>query len=501
MFEADQRFEAAEAMFLLGAMVGTIQIFVAVFRLGDLTRYISEAVILGFMAAASLLLAIGQLGNAFGVKEKGTGAQHIFYRLWLTFTTGDAINLKALAATVATIILALVFRRIVKRYKLPQFDMLGALVIVAVGTYLAGWTIADHAGKTLIGVTSTVPASLPAPHIPEIKLSWIIDLAPDAVAIAFLGLLEALAIAKAIANETRQPLDYNRQILAEGLANLFGGFFRCLPGSGSLSRSAINYQAGAATRFSGILAAIFVAIALLILAPLAPFVPKSALAALLLLTAARLIDFKRLAYTIRATRVDATVLIVTAITALALGLDQAILAGVALSVLLFVPRAAKLKVTELVIDDDSIVRAKRISDTGSEAFLIYDLEGDLFFGTAPELERTFNHIKLELRLRGVEKLLLRLKRVRNPDVASLERVQHFLKEAQANRIEVWLAGVRPDLFEAFNRLKFFDWFPENRVIPHGNEDNSATLTAIARIRQNLPLGKREDTRAELYYLV
>jgi SulP family sulfate permease len=108
---------------------------------------------------------------------------------------------------------------------------------------------------------------------------------------------------------------------------------------------------------------------------------------------------------------------------------------------------------------------------------------------------------LELRLRGVEKLLLRLKRVRNPDVVSLERVQHFLKEAQANRIEVWLAGVRPDLFEAFNRLKFFDWFPENRVIPHGNEDNSATLTAIARIRQNLPLGKREDTRAELYYLV
>ncbi len=501
VFDTDQRVEAAEAMFMLGAMVGAIQIFIAVFRLGDLTRYISESVILGFMAAASLLLAIGQLGNAFGVREKGTGAQHIFYRLWLTFTSGDAINLKALAATVATLVLALAFRKIVQRYRWPQFDMLAALVVVAVVAFLAGWTVPDHAGKTAIGVTASVPASLPVPHIPEIKLAWIGDLAPDAFAIAFLGLLEALAIAKAIANKTRQPLDYNRQILAEGLANLVGGFFRCLPGSGSLSRSAINYQAGAATRFSGILAASFVAIALLVLAPLAPYVPKSALAALLLLTAARLIDFKRLAYTMRATRVDAGVLVVTAVTALAFGLDQAILVGVALSVLLFVPRAAKLKVTELVVDGDNIVRAKRMSDSENRDFLIYDFEGDLFFGVAPELERAFGHIKSQLALKGVDKVLLRLKRVRNPDVVSLEHLQHFLKEAQANGVDVWLAGVRPDLFAALGRLQFFDWFPESHVLLHGNEENSATLAAIKRIRQSLPHREPADTQAKLYYLV
>ncbi len=499
IFDADQRIEAAEAMFLLGAMVGSIQIFIAVFRLGDLTRYISEAVILGFMAAASLLLAIGQLGNAFGVKEKGTGAQHIFHRLWLTFTAGDAINLKALAATVGTIVLALALRKFVK-HRLPQFDMLGALVIVAVATYLAGWTITDHAGKTAIGVTSAVPASLPVPHIPEIKLNWISDLTSDAFAIAFLGLLEALAIAKAIANETRQPIDYNRQILAEGLANLCGGFFRCLPGSGSLSRSAINYQAGAATRFSGILAAGFVTLALLVLAPLAPYVPKSALAALLLLTASRLIDFKRIAYTLRATRIDAGVLIVTAVTALALGLDQAILIGVGLSILLFVPRAAKLKVTELVLDDNKVVRARRISDVGSKDFLIYDLEGDLFFGVAPELERIFGEIKSQLKARGIGKVLLRLKRVRNPDVVSLEQLQHFLKEAAAKGVEVWLAGVRHDLFSALERLQFFDWFPENHVFLHGNEENSATLAAIKRIREGLTPEPQED-HVRLVYMI
>src|SRR5208283_4104144 len=125
IFDPDQRVEAAEAMFLLGAMVGSIQIFIAVFRLGDLTRYISESVILGFMSAAALLLAVGQISNALGMRDKGTGAQHIFYRLWQTLSAGDPINAKAVTATAATLVLALLFRRIVRQYRLPQFDMLG----------------------------------------------------------------------------------------------------------------------------------------------------------------------------------------------------------------------------------------------------------------------------------------------------------------------------------------------------------------------------------------
>src|SRR5271155_450074 len=94
--DPEQKVEAAEAMFLLGAMVGSIQILIAVFRLGDLTRYISESVILGFMSAASVLLAVGQIGNAMGVHDRGTGAQHVLYRLWLTLAHGDPYNLRAL---------------------------------------------------------------------------------------------------------------------------------------------------------------------------------------------------------------------------------------------------------------------------------------------------------------------------------------------------------------------------------------------------------------------
>src|ERR1700678_3331154 len=113
IFDPDQRVEAAEAMFMLGAMVGSIQILIAVFRLGDLTRYISESVILGFMSAASVLLAVGQIGNAMGVHDRGTGAQHVLYRLWLTLARGDQYNLRAIGITIVTLVLAVGFRKLV----------------------------------------------------------------------------------------------------------------------------------------------------------------------------------------------------------------------------------------------------------------------------------------------------------------------------------------------------------------------------------------------------
>ncbi|HMK89808.1 MAG TPA: SulP family inorganic anion transporter [Methylocystis sp.] len=500
MFDAEQRVEAAQATFLLGALVGTIQISIAFFRLGDLTRYISESVILGFMSAASALLALGQVGNALGVRDKGSGSQHILYRLWLTLTEGDPLNARAIIATATTLALAVLFRYLVRRHRLPQFDMLLALVIVGVAAYLAGWTIPDADGRTLIAVSGSVPGSLPAPHIPRVELRWFAELAPDAAAIAFLGLLEALAIAKSIAHETRQPLDYNRQCLAEGIANLTGSFFQCLPGSGSLSRSAINFHAGAATRLSGVLTAIFVAIAVLTLAPLARFVPKPALAALLLLTATRLIDLKRLAYALRATRLDAGVVVVTALSAIAFGLDQAILIGVALSILLFVPRAAKLRAVELVVDGNEVVRERLPSDAPAGGYVVYDLEGELFFGAGPELERTLTDLWARARREGLRHIVLRLKRVRNPDMVSLEHLEHFLKQAQTSGLDVWLAGVKPDLLESFARLEFPNWLAKNRVFPQGADEDSATLAAIRGVRAEIAAEKGEGAD-KLYYLV
>jgi sulfate permease, SulP family len=509
--DPDKKLEAAEAMFLLGAMVGAIQIFIAVFRLGDLTRYISESVILGFMTAASMLVAVGQIGNALGVQDKGTRAQHVLYRLWLTLTAGGPVNRKALVVTFATVTLSLVFRKLARQYRLPQFDMLAALVITTVVAYFLGWTRPDTFGKAAIPVIANVPARLPTPHVPLVNLRWMGNLASSSLAIAFLGLLEALAIAKSIAYTSGQKFDFNRQCLAEGLANLAGGFFRCLPGSGSLTRSAINFQAGAETRFSGIVSATAVAIAVLFFAPLARFVPRSGLAALLLITAARLMEPKRILYTIRASMPDAGVLLVTGVAALALGLDESILIGVALSIVLFVPRAARLKAGELVVDGEGVVRGRLPSDPPCRSFLLYDLEGEVFFGAAPELDRYFSELIKRSRQEEVRYVILRVKRIRNPDVVCMEQLEHFLKAAEFFGITVLIAGVRQDLLDAYRRLRFSEWFPADRIFPQTSDEDSATIAAVRSVYDRLgdkntcahcvprkPSGK---IRERLYYLV
>src|ERR1700684_1552578 len=391
-FAARSHMEAYQAMFLLGIMIGCIQILIAVFKLGDLTSYISESVVIGFMAGAGTLIAITQIGNLTGMQERGTGLQHVLYRTWMTVRDGQ-MNSRAFAVGLSTIVLAVALRYLVRKFRWPQFDMLASLLVVAGVAALFGWSRPGIDGKTVITTVASIPRNLPAPHLPHIEFWWIKQMSGSALAIAFLGLLEALSIAKSIANTTCQRLDYNRQCMAEGLANLTGGFFQCLPGSGSLTRSAINFQAGAVSRASGIFAAGTVALVVVTMAPYARYIPKAALAGLLVITAARLVDWKRLKYAMRASRFDRLLVVVTAFSAIFISVEFSILIGVAISILLFIPRAAVLSFSELTVANDRVVRDRLPNDPVCTSLLLYDLEGELFFGAAPQLERLFDKVR------------------------------------------------------------------------------------------------------------
>jgi len=478
--DPDARLDAYEAMFLLGAMVGALQIVISVLKLGDLTRYISESVITGFMSGAAILTIVGQVASALGLKSQGTGHQHVLHRLWLTLTHGGSINARALAISAASVLLSLLGRRIVRRFKLPQLDIFVVLLAVCVLAFALGWTRPNAAGKAAVALIEEVPASLPTPHIPEIQWSWIGKLTSGAFALALLGLLETLAIAKAIAHKTRQTLDFNRQCLAVGVGNITGAFFRCMPGAGSLSRSAINYQAGAATKLSGLYSALFVGVLVLLLAPLTHYIPKAALAGLLIVAAARLIDPERLGYLVRASRYDAALLGATFLAALVVGVEFAILIGFAVSLLLFVPRAAKLKSVELVVTEEGIVRDRVRADPECTAVYIRDLEGELFFGAAPELERHLANTVDDARARGARHIVLRVKRLRNPDAVCLELLERALEDAARDGLTVLLAGVRDDLLGGMRRLRFERWLPMDRVFVEDDDEDSATLKAVRR---------------------
>jgi sulfate permease, SulP family len=498
-FDPEARLDAYEGMFLLAVMIGVIQISIAVLKLGDLTRYISESVITGFLAGAATLTIVGQIGNALGLKSQGTGHQHVFYRLWLTLTQEAPLSWKAVAISGTAIALALWTRKLVRRYGLPQLDMFVVLLAVAVPAYLLGWSQFDSKGKAAISLIEEVPAALPGFHIPVIHWEWVGRLTSGAFAIGVLGLLETLAIAKAIAHKTGQSLDFNRQCLAEGLGNLVGGFFRCMPGAGSLSRSAINHQAGAATKMSGVYTAGIVALLVLVFAPLTRYIPKAALAGLLIVAAGRLIELPRIRYILRASRYDGLLLATTAVATLAVGVEFSIMLGVVVSALLFIPRAAKLNIRELVVTEERVVRERVPSDPPAKSVAIYDLEGELFFGAAPEIERHLGAAFDEARRRGIRHVVLRVKRVRAPDAVCFERLEHSLREAQSRGLTVLLAGIRPDLLHGIERLGWSEWLPRHHWFVERDTEFSATLDAVRKAYDLVGNGRQGE--AAVYYLV
>jgi sulfate permease, SulP family len=467
-----QDIDPVHLVFLLAVFAGMIQIVIALLRLGDLTRYVSESVIIGFMAGAGFLVALTQVENLLGLQARGEKDDHLLQRLWLTWTQGGPVKPMALAIGLSTIVLIYCLHQLSRRLKIKLPELLLTLILVSFVVWM--FNLAPPG----IGHIE-VERRLPSFTMPTLSHDAIRQLWDGALAIALLGLVEALAIAKAIGVQTREPLDYNRQCLAEGLANLGGGLFQCMPGSGSLTRSAINYFSGAATRFSGIFAALAVTAALLVFAPYARYIPQPALAGLLMWTAWRIVDRQRLMFCLRATRFDAGLAIATALTAVFVRIEFSILIGVLLSIVFYVPRAARLRATELVLSPERVVRERRPDDPPCGNLVILSLDGELFFGAAQDLAERFTELRRRVD-EGARVIVLALKWARNPDMVCLEHLRHFLQDVQARKATVLLCGVRDDLAESLHSLHSHEWLPPECVFREDSSGVASTLQAVRR---------------------
>lgn len=430
-----------EAAILLAAMVGLIQMLIAMMRLGDLTRYISHSVIVGFTLGAGTLIILDQAKNLLGLKAQGDAHDHFLIRFWRTMTEGGDIHLLTLAVGLVTMVLIAALRYFKQRRGLLFFpEHLIALALVSA----AGAALDISAqGVKLIG---TIPAALPTLQWPVFDLALVRELAPGALAIAVLGLLEALSIAKAIAARSRQSLDTNQQCLSEGVANLAGSFFQCIPGSGSFTRSAVNHQVGAVSQWSGVVAAAAVALIMLFMAPLAQYIPRAALAGLLVLAVWRMADWPAVRYHVRATRFDAAIVMATALSAVAISIEFCVLIGIVMSFVLTVPRAGRMQRTEFVITEGGHIQERLQEDLPCCRVLIFGLEGELFFGASTALEHHLAHIEQRAD-EGVRVVVLRLKRLRNPDAVGLSVLAGFIERMKGRGIRVLLCGVRHNLFQ------------------------------------------------------
>jgi len=195
-------------------------------------------------------------------------------------------------------------------------------------------------GVHLVG---EMPAHLPPLSMPDFSIATIRQLAPEAFAVALLGLIEAVSIARSVATKSHQHIDGNQEFIGQGLSNIVGSFFSSYAGSGSFTRSGINYQTGAKTPLSAIFAALFLALTVLFIAPLTAYLPIAAMGGIILLVGYNLIDFHHIKEIIKASHSETSVLLVTFLATLFLELEFAIYAGIFLSLVFSTARMPTIK--------------------------------------------------------------------------------------------------------------------------------------------------------------
>ncbi|MEM8906408.1 MAG: SulP family inorganic anion transporter [Bacteroidota bacterium] len=378
----------------LTLMAGVIQFVLGLARLGALVNFVSHTVVLGFTAGAALLIATSQIKHILGISVP-SGAP-FWETLALIVQQLDQTNGYVLAVALATLSVAVLIK-----YLLPRWPYM--IIAMLAGSVLAIWLGGESRGILTIG---EMPAHLPPFRVPELSMSTIRQLAPNAFAIALLGLIEAVAIARSIAVHTKQRIDGNQEFIGQGLSNIVGSFFSCYAGSGSFTRSGVNHQSGAQTPIAAIFAAIILLFVLLFIAPYAAYLPIPAMGGIILLVAYNLIDFKHIKEILYTNKFELAILVTTFLATLFLHLEMAIYAGVILSLVFYLQRTSKPHIATMAPDQDD--RRQRLIYIIRKAGLqecpqvkIIRIDGSLFFGAIDHIADFMEQIH-----QGEEKHLL-----------------------------------------------------------------------------------------------
>ena len=367
-------------------LTGVFQLVMGLARLGVLVNFISHTVVIGFTAGAAVLIAASQIKNFFGIDiPRGSHFYEIIHQLFLQI---GSINLYVTAVALVTLASGI----LVKKF-LPKIPYMIAAMLI--GSFFA-LLLNDIFGVdvTLIRTVGALPAHLPPLSMPDLSLKAIKEMGGSALAVTMLALTEAVSIARSVAVRSEQRIDGNQEFIGQGLSNIFGSFFSGYASSGSFNRSGLNYAAGAMTPLAAVFSALFLAATLLLVAPLAAYLPIPAMAAILFLVAWGLIDFHHIHSISHTSRSETVVLFTTLLSTLFVELEFAIYVGVLLSLMLYLARTSQPAIVPVVPADGQ--GSYHLEDARGRPecpqFRMVRINGSIFFGAVDHVQRALQQI-------------------------------------------------------------------------------------------------------------
>ncbi|MDR3228753.1 MAG: STAS domain-containing protein [Puniceicoccales bacterium] len=487
---AGSPFSVVGLLAVLALLVGAAQLAAGMLRFGEVTKFISRSVIVAYSAAIGLILAAGQLrwffedgavGGSGGFSGAVAGAAR-------AAAAGKVAWGDCGVAAFALGLFALVHKW---RPRWPEYLIgLGAAWFAArlLGQHAAGGgavlpfrLLRDSTG--MAGGAGGTPEFLP--EVARVLGDLPPDLLGGAAAIAIVGMLEASAITKTLASKSGQAgVDPNQELLGMGAGNVLCGLLGAVPGASSFSRSAVNYESGARTQFSGAFAALAVLAVLLFLAPFLGDIPVAALAALLMRVGWRMIIPAQIRVACRSTRSDAAVFAVTLAAALLVRLDIAIYAGIGLSLALFLQKTSLPILVEYAFDESgALAQVSESNKRTNPQVAIIHVEGELFFGAADVF---LTQVRQQADSENIRIFILRLKNARHLDastVMALDALHGYL--GRKNRY-LLISGCSDDVLGVLRNSGVARVLgAENIFAAQPANPNLSTRQALLRARQLL----------------
>ena len=485
-------------------LTGVIQLVMGVARLGTLVNFISHTVILGFTAGAALLIAGSQVKNFFGLDIPREARFHeILIELGSSVL---AIEPWVLTVSVTTLVVGLVAKKLAP--KLPY--MIFAMVAGGLVAFLIDQRVPEE--SHVIRTVGALPASLPPLSLPDLSPQALSATIFPAMVVSLLALTEAVAISRSVALKSGQRVDSNQEFIGQGLSNIAGSFFSSYTSSGSFNRTGVNYSAGARTPLAAAFSAVFLLLILLLVAPLAAYLPVPSMAAILFIVAWGLIDFHHIGPILRRHPRERIIFLVTFIGTL-VDLEKGIFVGVLVSLVFYLYRTSRPSIREMLPNPDAVndPRRKWMPATEGQArcpqLALLRVEGSLFFGAVENITTAFRALDAAEPER--RNLLVSAKPIGFSDRAGCEMLGQEAQRRRAMGGDLWLVGAQPDLMTMMRRSQQDEVLGEDHVFRGKGEaiasiyptlDSDICRTCPARIfqecRRTLPDGTpREDTTA------
>lgn len=440
------------AVGLIAVMAGIIRLALGLARLGMLVNFVSDSVAVGFTAGAGILIMANQLAPLMrtGVASNpgliGTLRDTAQY-------LGDT-HLPTLAIGLGTVATILILQRLSRR--------LPAVLIGIAAVTLMAWLLGlESQGVRVLG---ELPRSLPAlAQLPLFELSLIGKLANGALALAIIGMVEASAIARAIATHSHQRLDSNQEFVGQGLANICAGLFSGYPCSGSFNRSALSYQAGAQTAMGNVFSGLFLLGAMFLLGPLLAHLPRAVLAGALVLTAYSMIDQRAITRVWRSARAEAVIMLVTLSSTLLLPLQFAVLSGVLMSLGHYILRTSMPRVVTVLPDEHFRHWRHQPGRPTCPQVGVIAVLGDLYFGAVNHVEeRIYAHLQHNSEQRF---LLLRMHSVQRCDISGIRALENILQMCRDRGGDLFFVRVREPVLQVMRATGFYDHVGADHFLP------------------------------------